>query len=448
MASLKNLQDLRTILSRLNAERPAGDGNRKGETKYQGRGDDLQKRMTLELESRRGKARVLVTGQIGVGKSSELLYFIHKHQVREERSGFWVYCDLEREESPERCGATGVFLTIFRDCWGATRNFRNRSSLNYRFEKLFLQLRDEIIERLIDWLKGKRSEDGQKVIFQFGGMDYPIFLGEQRKGEALALILGKSAQHEAVSQRSERFGLVPDSLINLLNKLLKFLTDVFHDQPPVLIIDHVDKIRDEPSARESLIEVIPQWKRIEASIIMTAPYEYTLGDMRYPVENYWGKPLMVHPLEFPELGNEDIPSFYLEIIKHCRLENLILPKCLNSLVHFSGGIPRTFIHFLIEVCKEAHLAGHDRIEISDAQSVIYNAERAYQDYGSEELDLLDHIDQKKIGLRSAATLLRSPIGLLVMKPKKEAPGEQHLRVHPLAEKLLERYRLKREMALT
>ena len=69
-----------------------------------------------------GKARILVTGQIGVGKSSELWDF------REERYnaadlGFPVFCDLEKEESPERCGSTGLFLTILRDCWASTQIF-------------------------------------------------------------------------------------------------------------------------------------------------------------------------------------------------------------------------------------------------------------------------------------------------------------------------------------
>jgi len=97
---------------------------------------------------------------------------------------------------------------------------------------------------------------------------------------------------------------------------------------------------------------------------------------------------------------------------------------------------------VIDASKEAHLAGHQQIEYSEAQTIVFAVERAYQDYGSRELELLEEINQKKVGLSSAATLLRSPIGLLVREPEK---GEQPLRVHPLAEQLLERYRINNEV---
>ncbi|RJP33793.1 MAG: hypothetical protein C4527_03705 [Candidatus Omnitrophota bacterium] len=438
MPFLNNLQDLRTILGRLNAERPAGPGNKEGETRHQERGGNLLQRLNLELESRKGKARVLVTGQIGVGKSSELLHFLQNRGEEHLRAGYWIYCDLEKEEHPERCGATGVFLTIFRDCWQQTRYIQNKLDLSHRNKMDFLRLRDEIVEKLIDWLKGQRSENGQKATFRFGGMDFPVFLQEERKESALALILGKAAQHEAVSLGSERYGLAPDSLINLLNKLLNWFAIICKGQIPTLIVDHVDKIRDQSAAREVLLEVVPQWRRINASVIMTAPYEYTLGEMRHSIESNWGKPLMIYPLRIPDLNNTFISPIYEEIVKSCGLAKLIPPESLRLLAHYSGGIPRTFIQFLIDACKEAHLAGHKRIEVADAQAIIYNAQRAYQDYGPTELELLDQIDQSKIGLGSAATLLRSPIGLLVMEAEK---GEQPIRIHPLAEKILERYRI-------
>jgi len=123
------------------------------------------------------------------------------------------------------------------------------------------------------------------------------------------------------------------------------------------------------------------------------------------------------------------------------LGTLIMTESRRSLAHYSGGIPRTFVLFLIEACKEAYMAGHTRVEISDAQMVINNAERAYQDYGPLETSILDQITNNQIGLNQAVALLRSPIGLLVCKPNE---GKQPLRVHPLAEKMLERYRLRLE----
>lgn len=271
-------------------------------------------------------------------------------------------------------------------------------------------------------------------------MDFPVFLTE--KGKALALILGKAAQHEAVSEPSDRFGLVPDSLVNLLNKLLDWVTSQCGGRAPLLIVDHVDKIRDAGAAEDVLIKAVPQWNRIRASIIMTAPFEHTLGELRHSVESRWGQPLMLYPVDVPERSTGTLPSIYERIVLSARLGALIQKESLQLLAHYSGGILRTFVQFLIQACKEAHLSGHSQIEPSDARTVIHDAERAYQDYSIKELSLLDEIAQQGTGLGEAATLLRSPIGLLVTKPQG---AEQQLRIHPLAQGALDRYRLKKKV---
>ncbi len=429
---LSDLQQLRTVLGRLNAERRAGPGRREGETRYERRAEGFHKRLALEVTSRRGKARVLVTGQIGVGKSSELWQFFQDQ--KDSQNEFTVYCDLEQEEHPERCGATGVFLTIFRDCWSQTRHFS-------RGQRELPQLRNEILTRLIDWLGGKRFEDERKVVFQFGGMGFPVFLDEPNK--ALGLVLGKAAQHEAVSDLSDRFGLVPDSLVNLLNKLLDWFTSQIRGAAPLLVVDHVDKIRDPAAAEDVLVRAVPHWNRIRASIVMTAPFEHTLGSLRYSVESKWGRPVMLYPVPIPDLSSGPIHPIYLSIVKNAGLDTLIQEESLRLLAHFSGGILRTFVQFLIDACKEAHLAGHHCIEPTDARKVIQNAQIAYQDYSPKELALLDDISARETGLGEAATLLRSPIGLLVAEPKD---ADVELLVHPLAKSALAKYQLKKTRA--
>jgi hypothetical protein len=374
----------------------------------------------------------LVTGQIGVGKSSELWQFFQdqKHAPKE----FVIFCDLEQEEHPERCRATGVFLAIFRDCWKETQRFKGgQDELG--------ELREEILTRLIDWLRGKRVEEDNKVLFQFGGMVFPVFLSEPAR--ALAIVLGKAAQHEAVSEPSDRFGLVPDSLINLLNRLLDWFTSQIRGNAPLLIIDHVDKIRDAAAAEDVLVKAVPQWNRIRASIVMTAPYEHTLGALRHSVESKWGRPIMLYPVPIADVSSGSISPIYLNILKNAGLDALVDQESLRLLAHYSGGILRSYVQFLIDACKEAHLARHDRIEPSDARKVIQDAQIAYQDYTTKELGLLDEISDKETGLGEAATLLRSPIGLIVAEPKK---GEPELLVHPLARSALAKYQLKKSKA--
>src|SRR5262249_42742252 len=155
-----------------------------GRTLYEKRGDDFLNRLDLELQSRRGKARLLVTGQIGVGKSSELRRYF-QGEKGEQRIGFPVYCDLEKQESPEHCGATGVLLTMLRDCWGSLHYYLHnpQSNENPFLRQDLMTIRAEIISRLIEHLKGNRNNE--EVVFRFGGMDFGVSIADHRKNEAL-----------------------------------------------------------------------------------------------------------------------------------------------------------------------------------------------------------------------------------------------------------------------
>jgi hypothetical protein len=147
---LSDLQQLRTVLGRLDAERPAMSAAARDRMPYVERDDDFQPRLDLELKSRRSKARLLVTGQIGVGKSSEVLRYVHQ---RSRADSFQVFCDLEKEMQPEHCGAAAVLLAIFRDCWSAALSFGGDSHPDRH------AIRNATVEKLVDWLKGEYDDN-------------------------------------------------------------------------------------------------------------------------------------------------------------------------------------------------------------------------------------------------------------------------------------------------
>ena len=435
-ASLRDIQVLRSVLSRLNPERPAKrPSSSEGWTPqnvYHDRGVDFRKRLSLEVESRPEPTRILVTGQIGVGKSAELQAFLSEPFWYEGGDRVRVFCDLEKEGSPERCGPTGLFLTILRDCWAMVRTMRSDPPE---------EIRDEILTRLVDWLRGIPADDGSQVVFAFGGVGFPISLSDRSR--AVEIILRKAAFHESVAEPSQRFDLAPDALVTLLNTLLDWFARKRSGRRPFLIIDHVDRIRDSAAAEDVLVRSSPQWNRLlNASIIMTAPFEYTIGPLRTSVESRWGRPLILYPLEIPDPIEGTIPEIYRAIAQSADLGSLISEDALRWLAHYSGGILRMFVQFLAEAAQEAHLADHDRIELGEARSVVFNARQAYLDYGTEELQLLDEIDRSGTGLAKSALLLRSPIGLLVTEPHPD-DDKPSLRVHPLARTTLGQYRFQR-----
>jgi hypothetical protein len=436
--SLANIQDLRTVLGQLDAERPADDRPDRGRTLYEPRADDFLNRLDLELQSRRGKSRLLVTGQIGVGKSSELSRYF-RGEKGERRIGFPVFCDLEKQESPEHCGATGVLLTMLRDCWGSLDYYLRHPEETKQRELRddLARIRDEIVSRLIEHLNGSRNNDD--VVFRFGGMNFSVSIADHRKNAALHLILAKAAQHEAVSDPADRFGVAPDAMVVLLNQLLRWMTKRFGDRPPTLIMDHVDKIRDPKAAEDVLVRAFTHWDRLEAALIMTAPYEFTLGELRNSVESRWGAPRVLYPLPIPEPDQGPVPAIFNRIAKNAGLSSLMPEESLRLMAHYSGGILRTYVQLLVAAAKEAHFSGHNVIESPDALTVIHAAERAYQDYSIEDFRLLDQVVNSDTGLRDAVTLLRSPIVLLVTKGED---NRQTLRVHPLAKRALERFQRK------
>ena len=154
---------------------------------------------------------------------------------------------------------------------------------------------------------------------------------------------------------------------------------------------------------------------------------------------------MVSPVSIPDAlpsrPGDKLDPIFLQITKNAGLDALILPQSLSYLAYYSGGILRTFVQFLIDACKEAHLSGEDKIDLSAAESVVQSAQMAYKDFSFDDLALLDRITTNDAGLGEASKLLRSPIGLLV----RETPEvELQLRVHPLAESAIAKYRLRTE----
>jgi len=340
--------------------------------------------------------------------------------------------------SPERCGAIGVMLAIFRDAWS--------------FHTTVLQMgvppdaiTDQVLSALVGWLKATKSDKG--YVFRFGGMDFSMDVS-QGKSRIVAIILGKAAQHQALLERDPSEGLVPDKLVALCNQYLQYLKNRTKKKI-VLLVDHVDKIRSERAARETLIDTVSHWDRLDASLVMTAPYEFTLGGMRSSVDSFWGRPAVIYPEPFPSLEANDshdpIPDFYQKIRQACGLADLLLDNELRVLAHYSGGIPRMFVLLLDASLRNAIFAGAERVESTHVRMAISEAQSDYQDYLDSDLKLLDEIERTQQGLGRAMQLLRSPIALLV-QPVPE--GGTAFRVHPLVERSLRLFRERRERSKT
>lgn len=417
---------LLAALRKLVAERPAGEQAALPRVPRQGL--RIADGLALGLQVAAERARVLMTGQIGAGKSTELREF--EHQAKKSSDFLVIHCDLEKEMSPERCGALGVMLAVFRDAWNFHQVLQKPQPVG---------LAQKIIEWLVEWLGAHQTDTD--YLFSFGGGSFPI--SRSNPGNAVSVVLGKAAQHQALLERHPEEGVLPDKLVALCNDYLGYLSSL-KNKPVVLLVDHVDKVRDERAAGQILVDAVSHWRRLRAALIMTAPYEYTLGSTRSSVENFWGRPLIVYPEPIPEASGEGaVPEFYRWMRSASGLEGALADGELRTLAYFSGGIPRVFVLLLAAAVRCALFAEHARVEASDVGRAISDAESDYQDYGDDAMAMVDTIVKTQQGLSQARDALRSPIALLV-RPKDDGGTSFH--VHPLAERSLQAVRLRRRLA--
>ena len=148
-------------LQRLNAERPAGGRDALERVDRPER--DVIRQLRLNLDTASHPARLLLTGQIGVGKSSELWHL--QRLYRESERFLPIHCDLESQMSPERCGAIGVLLAMFRDALSDYPDLVGQRQPRR-------ELVDRIMNDLVDWLGATKT--GSAISFPIGGMDFAV----------------------------------------------------------------------------------------------------------------------------------------------------------------------------------------------------------------------------------------------------------------------------------
>lgn len=408
---------LRAALVRLRPELPAGAPDALSRVPRSSRAHD---ELMLSVETGGDYPRVLLSGQIGVGKSTELRQF--SNSMKAQPSHLVVHCDLEKEMSPERCGALGVLLAMFRDAWAAYVFFKAEHSHT---------LARRTYDTLIEWLRGQRK--GRDVVFEFGGMSFPIS-DETPLGKRVHIVLGKAAQHEALAQRRPDEGL-PDKLVAQFNDYLDHLRKR-SGRTPLLLVDHVDKIRDPAAAEQTFVAARSHWNRLRAGLIFTAPFERMLGPMRGVIEDTWGRPVIVYPEVIPDLGvDAPMPDFYKWMRAQLELDDGLGDDELRLLAHYSGGLPRAFVLLLGGAIRAALFADDQRVTRAHVERTVDDAESDYRDFSREQLQKLDELERTQQGLAAVdvAPLLRSPIALLVQ-------ANHELRIHPLALRRVERLR--------
>ncbi len=426
--------DLTLVLARLNPDRPASKAGQDGLTPYQARGDDFARRLNRDA---RVSTRILVTGQTGVGKSSELHRF-----VQEPHGHDWVvHADLEVGQHPDHLGMTGVILNLLRACWRSPPDYGPLEVLESSFESssssavdLREAIRDRVLTHLLDVFEARKSADERTATLRLAGRREKIDL--TNRAAAIERILKEAASTPWLDDAVNSDSAVRDQCGRLLIEVLDHFRRARSKRRRwIFVIDHLDRVRVPTVAEDILVRSSRIWKSIDATIVMTAPRECTIGESREAVESFWGKPIMLYPAPIPESPKGAIPGIFRRVVAGAGMQEVIDDTCVRLLARSSGGFLRTYVQLLAQAAKEANFRSSERIELRDAQFAVHEAERSYQDLSGDEVDRLGQILTDQAGLAKGASLLRPPIGLIVAL---DSNGEQELRAHPLADRALER----------
>ncbi len=333
--------------------------------------DDLR----MLLEDSIGPQKILFTGHIGSGKSTELAklsqqlsarFFIVRYSVQSVLNLFdLTYVDV----------VLSLGLQLIREATKQEQRIRVREDVL----KQILQFGKDI-SRDTEMGDTSRTELGAELSFFFG---------------KLAGKLGAEAEtRQIVRERvSHRIGDLLENT-DILAKEIKKATG----REPLVVVEDLDKTALR-TAKELFYENATSLLAPPLSVIYTFPtalrHDDDVGQIRMSFPSIYVLPnLKVHSRD----GERDEDGLVcLRGILNNRLEEgLIVPEALDRLAELSSGIPRELITLSRQASLEARKSRKLCIEVDDVEAAAHRVRMEYQVLlTSKQIDLLRRVHRDK-----------------------------------------------------
>jgi hypothetical protein len=387
-----------------------------------------------------GKA--LLTGHIGVGKSTELAYLTKELEPQR----FTIRCSVAESLGVHNADTLTLLIVVLE---AAIRAWI--SKLGAMPTGLVEQLVDRVEILRPGEVRAEKTRAGSIGRSLGAAADEAVRRASEAVGRASREIRTGDQLAGLYSDCIRRLAIryVPDADLASIDMsavaescevILKEIAEK-SGKPVLLVIDDLDKVMD-PAVQQSLfIDRAMAWRRLPCAVLATLPFDAYFRERSVELDQLWSEVLVLDPLPIPTSDGQDLrePALqpYLTMLREAGAEQLLTARQNRRLAHASGGLPRTFIYF----CSTCALYA---LEANENHVLNTHIDLVLQDMANKWRGRLTDSDYQGIHLvlRSEGANLRNVVqplrdGVLIRDGSQ--PPDKQYRIAPWAEPLLKAY---------
>ncbi|MFI5456070.1 MAG: hypothetical protein ACHRXM_11530 [Isosphaerales bacterium] len=387
-------------------------------------------------------AKVLLTGHIGVGKSTELLNL--SHEMKDDR--FVIWCSIAKTLGAHNADTFSLLVAILE------------ASIRAWIEELG-DLPPGLVEELVDHIRDlfpankrpRKSATAGRLLFEpamtmsmqrlerilGGSTPKPI------TGQELSRLYSEMLQRLALRHVAEDQLAVFDvsSFALSCEVLLKELASSA-GKPVLLVIDDLDKIRNTGAQEDVFLDRAMAWMRLPCAVAATLPFEALFSPRGRELDHVWGDVHILDPLPIPELPGRSVDDqelkFYLAVLRSVNAQDVFSGVQCRKLAHLGSGLPRAFVNTAAACVRYAIDAGEEHIRDYHLdlvqQDLVARTRGRLNDSDYEALVAV--LDTKGSNVPKAIQLLRDD----VLIRDGNAPSDKQFRLASWVEPLVREYR--------
>ena len=432
---------LEEIVRRLNPNVPAGT-RADGMPRIPRDSTAVRQITTLLRADPFGKA--LLTGHIGVGKSTELAHLTN--ELASQR--FTIRCSVADSVGAQNTDTFTLLVVVLE---AAIRAWIEK--LGPMPPGLVEQFVGRVEPRSLEELSAPPIKDSAQIVrrrpngvLRWAAMQERLLEYKRIKtGEQLAAFYSDCIRQLAIRYvaGADLASIDVSAVAESCEVILKEISEK-SNKPVLLVIDDLDKVMD-PALQQSLfIDRAMAWRRLPCAVVATLPFDAYFGERIAEIEQSWTEVLVLDPLPVPKsetsLGqslSEPALQPYLTMLREAGADQLFTDRQKRRLAHASGGLPRTFISF----CNTCALYA---LEANESRVLDSHIELVLQDMANKWRGRLTDADYEGIQrvLQSEGANVRNVVQPLrdgVLLRDGSQPPEKQCRIAPWAEPLLKAY---------
>lgn len=383
-------------------------------------------------------AKVLLTGHIGVGKSTELLYLAREMQT----DRFVIQCSI----SPLGAHNIDTFTLLIVVLESCIRAWADR--LGNIPPGLIENLTEHVRSLVPETKKPSRKTENPTIeaLLSLQGL-----LGEKpgqiKTAKELSKLYTEVLQRLALRYipNNLRAALDPSVLAMSCEVLLKELENAA-GQPILLVIDDLDKSREENAQADIFIDRAMAWIRLPCGVIATLPYDALFSSRANEIDQVWGDIQVLDPWTVPDLVEggpwDESLQPYLGLLRGVGATDIITPHQCRKLAHAASGLPRAFINACGTCVRYALEAGENHVRDYQVDLVLRDLTDKWRGRlnDSDYKALISVLDSGGSNVPKAIKMLRD--GILIRDAS--AAEEKVFRLASWAVPLVEAYRKRNE----